>query len=328
MPDMSLVMGLLGDVSHRQDVSASRLHSTLSSLIPRDRFALLPADHELFLPSVPVVVTIATMPGIAPSNWKELQRSFRAKRCVRFHNGPSSASAVPDSTVPSASTPVLSPPPPACVACGYAPEANPKGGCAESLPKFVQWLNAVPAAREADSAKSFHLFIYFSCVSDCPGPDFPRESLYSQWEYLTRNATQHPTWGSAFQAFIVQQSIQSRSEPAAVAASAAVTAAQSQNQAGGGGGGGSASSSRATSRGGWTDAHCFPIAVYIRSTAKQNVHRPCTSSKLGSVTRTVFGADHVTHPLKPGEDWGLCGPAWRSGLRPKASRVARPLCGK
>ena len=31
MPDMSLVMGLLGDVSRRQDVSASRVHSTLSS---------------------------------------------------------------------------------------------------------------------------------------------------------------------------------------------------------------------------------------------------------------------------------------------------------
>ena len=46
-----------------------------------------------------------------------------------------------------------------------------------------------------------------TCVSDCPGLDFPRESLYSQWEYLTWNAVQHPTWGSADQAFLVQQSM-------------------------------------------------------------------------------------------------------------------------
>ena len=62
---------------------------------------------------------------------------------------------------------------------------------------FLQWLNAAPAAREPDSAKSFHLFMNLTCVSDCPWPYFPRESLYSQWEYLTRNAAQHPTWCSA-----------------------------------------------------------------------------------------------------------------------------------
>ena len=123
------------------------------------------------------------------------------------------------------------------------------------------------------------------------GPDFPRESLYSLWEYLTRNAAQHPTRGSAVQAFLVQQSVQPSLEPAAVVASTAITAAQSQNQAAGA----STSSSRAPSRGGGADADRFPIALYIWWTAKQNDHRPCTSSKLGSVMRTVFGADHVAH---------------------------------
>ena len=78
MPDMYLVMGLLGDVFRHQDVSASFFHSALSSLTQRGHFALLRADHELFLPSMPPVVTIATMLGIAPPNRKELQRSFRA----------------------------------------------------------------------------------------------------------------------------------------------------------------------------------------------------------------------------------------------------------
>ena len=138
MPNMSLVMGLLGDVFRRQDVSTSRVHSTLSSLIPRDRFALLPTDHELFLPSVPLVASIATMLGIAPPDWKELQRSFRAERVVRFHDLPPSAAAVSSPAVPSASEPVL---PPSHVLLAAAPaaatpEANPKGGCAESLPKF------------------------------------------------------------------------------------------------------------------------------------------------------------------------------------------------
>ena len=205
MPDMSLVMGLLGDVFCRQDVSASRVHFALSSLIPRDHFALPPTDHELFLPSVPLVVTITTMLGIAPPDWKELQRSFRAERVVRFHELPSPAVVVSDFAVPPTSAPVLPPPQalPAAASPAAAPEANPKGGNTESLPKFLQWLNAVPAAREPDLAKSFHLLMNLTCVSDCPGPDFPRESLYSQWEYLTRNAAQHPTWGSAVQAFLV-----------------------------------------------------------------------------------------------------------------------------
>ena len=209
MPDMSLVMGLLGDVFRRQDVSASRVHSTLSSLIPRDRFALLPADHELFLPSIPVVVTIATMPGIAPPDWKELQCSFRAERVVRFHDLPPSAAAVSSPTVPSASEPVLptSHALPAAAPAATTPEANPKGSCVESLPKFLQRLNLVPTAREPDSAKIFHLFVNLTCANDGPGPAFPRESLYSQWEYLTRNAAQHSTWGSAVQAFLVQQSM-------------------------------------------------------------------------------------------------------------------------
>ena len=103
MPDMSLVMGLLGDVFGRQDVPASRIHSTLSSLIPRDRFTLLPANHELFLPSVPLVVSLATMLGIAPVDCKELQRSFRAECVARFHHLPSFAAVVSDSTVPPAS---------------------------------------------------------------------------------------------------------------------------------------------------------------------------------------------------------------------------------
>ena len=72
MPDMSLVMGLLGDVLRRQDVSSSRVHSTLSSLIPRDRLALLLAHHELVLLYVHLVVTIATMLGIAGPDRKEL----------------------------------------------------------------------------------------------------------------------------------------------------------------------------------------------------------------------------------------------------------------
>ena len=171
MPDMSLVIGLLDDIFRRQDVSASRFHSSLSSLIPRDCFALLPADHELFLPSMPLVVTIATMLGIAPPHWNELQRSFRAERVVRFHDLRPSKAAVSYFAVPSASPPIQPRPHvlPTATPAAATPEANPKGGGAESLPKFLQWLNAVPAAREPDSAKSFHLFMNLTCVSDCPG---------------------------------------------------------------------------------------------------------------------------------------------------------------
>ena len=98
-------------------------------------------------------------------------------------------------------------------------------------------------------------------------------------------------WGSAVQAFLVQQSMQPFSEQVAVVASATVIAAQSQNHAAGA----SASSSRTPSRAGGADAHLFPVAVYIRWRAKHNVRRPCTLSKLGSVMRIVFGADHVAH---------------------------------
>ena len=86
-------------------------------------------------------------------------------------------------------------------------------------------------------------------------------------------------------------------ELAVVAASATVAAAQAHNQATGA----ATSSSSAPSRGEGADADRFPIAVYIRWTAKPNVHRPCTSSKLGSIIRIVFGADHVAHVV----DWYL-----------------------
>ena len=244
---------------------------------------------------------------------------------MRFHGLPSSVAVVSDSPVPLACAPVLPPPPPpaphvlpAATPSVATPEFNPKGGSAESLPKFLQWLNAVPTARDPDSAKSFHLFMNLTCVGDCPGLDFPRESLYSQWEYLTRNTVQHPTWG--VQAFVVQQSMRPPPlEPPAVAAWAAVTTAQSQNQAARA----SASSSRATSRGGGADADRFPIAVYIRWTANQNVHRPCTSPKLSSVMRTVFGADHVAHVadqyLRQGTD-GQNGGYSVVGISPAAER--------
>ena len=150
------------------------------------------------------------------------------------------------------------PPPPRQ---GYRPTAttpkgNPKSGGTESVPKFLQWLNAAPAAHEPDSAKSFHLNMNLACVTDGPGPDFPGESLYSQWEHLMRNAAWHPTWGFAVQAFLVQQSMEHPFELATVAVSDAVTAAQSQTQA-------AASSGHTTSRGGAADADCLPIAVYI-----------------------------------------------------------------
>ena len=167
-----------------------RVHLALASPIPRDRFALLLVDHELFQPSVLLFVTIATMLGIAPPDWKELHRSFRAESVVRFHELPSPVFGICDSIVPLASAPVLPPPHPlpAIATPVAAREANPRACCTQSLPKSLQWLNAVPAAREPDSAKSFHLFLILIRVSDCPGPDFPKESLYSQWEYVTRNA--------------------------------------------------------------------------------------------------------------------------------------------
>ena len=74
-------------------------------------------------------------------------------------------------------------------------------------------------------------------------------------------------------------------------ASATVAMARAQNRAAGA----TTSSSRAPSRGGGADAGRFPIAVYIRWTAKPNVHRPCTSSELGIIICTVFGPDHVAH---------------------------------
>ena len=87
--------------------------------------------------------------------------------------------------------PPPSPPPhpPLSTVSVFSPAArpsdpNPKGGCVESLPKFLQWLNAILAPREQESAKSFHLFMNLTYVSDCLAVDFPTESLYSQWEYL------------------------------------------------------------------------------------------------------------------------------------------------
>ena len=161
MTDISLVMGLLGDVFRCQDVSASCAQSTFKSLNPRDRFASLRADHELFFPSLPLVVTIATMLGLAPPDWKELSRSFRAERIVRFHDLPPFAAAVFDSTALPASTPVLSPLHvlPATTSSAAMRDTIPKGGSAESRPRFLRWLNAVPALLEPDSDKSCHLFM-------------------------------------------------------------------------------------------------------------------------------------------------------------------------
>ena len=195
-----------------QDVSASRVHSTLLSLIPRDRFALLPAHHELYLPSVPLVVTIATMLGIAPPNWKELQRSLRAERVVHFYDLPPCAAIVCYAIVLSASAPVLLPPHvlPTATLSAATPQGNPKGGSAESLPLLLQWLSAVLVAREPNSAKPFHLFMNLTYVTqtDCLGLAFPTESLNSQWDYLMRKAAKHPTWGSAVRTIQLQQSMQ------------------------------------------------------------------------------------------------------------------------
>ena len=46
MPDLSLVMGFFGDIVHCQEISGPCVHSTLTSMMPRERFALLPSDHE------------------------------------------------------------------------------------------------------------------------------------------------------------------------------------------------------------------------------------------------------------------------------------------
>ena len=165
MPDMGLIMSLLRDVLRRTDISASRVHTVLTALIPRDRFALLAHDHELFLPSVPLVVSIATMLGIAPSDRKDLQRAFRAERVVRF-----------DALAPSDSTPALpaavdAAPQPALAPVASAPSAAatpassdpPSPASTDPLPKFLQWLNAIPAGQESESARAFHLYMNLTC---------------------------------------------------------------------------------------------------------------------------------------------------------------------
>ena len=55
------------------------------------------------------------------------------------------------------------------------------------------------------------------------------------------------------------------------------------------------SSSRAPSHGGAANGDPFSMAVYVWWLSMHNVHRPCTSSKLGSIMSTVFAADHVSY---------------------------------
>ena len=48
------------DIVRCRDIPASRVHATLNAMIPRERFALFPANNEIFVLSVPPVVTGAT----------------------------------------------------------------------------------------------------------------------------------------------------------------------------------------------------------------------------------------------------------------------------
>ena len=91
---------------------------------------------------------------------------------------------------------------PACTVAGAdasATEPHPKNRGADASQKEIALVEFHPATLEAESAKSVHPFLNFTCVADCRAQHFQQKLLSWEWGYLSHNFAQHPSWGSGTQ---------------------------------------------------------------------------------------------------------------------------------
>ena len=194
--DLPLLMGILRAVHAHHDLPRKPILQALTDLLPRGKYQLPSVSSPLFLWSIPLIVAIVSMSEPGSIDWKPLVRSLRPAKTVSFElpetapppppkpsvdspptqsdplrNSTSAhqAVAVPTSLLPTSSTP---PNPPTA---------------STSLARFLQWLNGVPPSQENEEARRFHLFLNLSCTQDAPPLDFPRDSLYAQWEFLSKH---------------------------------------------------------------------------------------------------------------------------------------------
>ena len=191
-----------------------------------------------------------------------------------------------------------------------------------SLARFLQWLNSVSLSQENEEARRFHLFLNMSCPQDTPPPDFPRDSLHAQWDFLSKHVDTHEIWSQKVLSFLAKKEMPS-STPHTVVGSKVSEALQQINQKG------NAGSTKPTGASGADRIPAYALfSLYVRWSAKPKTAYPMSPAKLVAVLKDIFGQNEVcfiTDDLLRGQENGLKSGYTVIGAKPEAERhVAQP----
>ena len=216
--EFPLLMGILRAVHAHRDLPRKPILRALTDVLPRGKYQLPSVSSPLFLWSIPLIVAIVSMSELGNIDWKPLVRSLRPAKTVSFELPEITPPPPPKPSVdasPTPSTPLQNTasvhqaavvPTSLLPASSTSPSPPTKS---TSLSRFLQWLNGVPPSQENKEARRFHLFLNLSCPQDAPPPDFPRDSLYAQWEFLSKHVNAHETWSQSVLSFLASKEIQS-----------------------------------------------------------------------------------------------------------------------
>ena len=175
---------------------------------------------------------------------------------------------------------------------------------------------------ENEEARRFHLFLNLSCPQDAPPPDFPRDSLYAQWEFLSKHVSAHETWSQSVLSFLASKKLRTPIRHQATEGKVD-EALQQNNQKG------STASARTTSNsGGGPDPSIYSFGLYVRWSAKARTSYPMSPAKLAALLKDVFGQNEVcfiTDDLLRGQEGGSKSGYTVLGAKPTAEQhVTQP----
>ena len=211
------------------------------------------------------------------------------------------AAVVPTSLLPTSSTP---PSPPATGTC---------------LARFLQWLNGVPPSQENEEAR---LFLNLSCPQDAPPPDFPRASLYAQWEFLSKHVSAHETWSQSVLSFLASKEIQTPIRHQATDEKVGEALRQNNQK------GSTVSAKTASNSRGGPDSSIYSFGLYVRWSTKARTSYPMSPAKLAALLKHVFGQNEVcfiTDDLLRGQEGGSKSGYTVLGAKPTAEQhVTQP----
>ena len=292
-PDVPLLMGILRAVHSHPDLPREPILHALTGALPRGKYQLPSVASPLFLRSIPLIVAIVSLSEPGKFDSKPLVCSLWPAKTVSFEVAPStpqksSSYASLPLRLPSQSVagdlgcwcshiPPSPPPPP--------PHSPPTIGAARA--QFLQWLSSVSPSQESEEARRFHPFLNLFCPQDAPPPDFPRDSLYAQWEFLSKHVDTHEMWSQTVLSLLAGKEMQSSTQHTA-ANNKVSEALQQNNQKGIAG----STKSTGNSRGG-PDPSIYSFALYAKWAVKAKTIYPMSPAKLAALLQDVFGQNEV-----------------------------------